>query len=39
MAGKSLKRLAFEPVFLEKDQAINYAEKRASFRSDEIRLA
>jgi hypothetical protein len=27
-----------EPVFLEKDQAINYAENRASFRSGEIRV-
>jgi hypothetical protein len=27
-----------EPVFLEKEQAINYAENRASFRSGEIRV-
>ena len=27
-----------EPVFLEKDQAINYAQNRASFRSGEIRI-
>ena len=27
-----------EPVFAEKDQAINYAETRASFRSGEIRI-
>ncbi len=27
-----------EPVFLEKDQAINYAQGRASFRSGEIRI-
>jgi len=27
-----------EPVFLEKDQAINYAENRATFRSGEIRV-
>lgn len=27
-----------EPVFLEKDQAINYAENRAWFRSGEIRV-
>ncbi len=27
-----------EPVFPEEDQAINYAENRASFRSGEIRL-
>ena len=26
-----------EPVFLQKDQAINYAQNRASFRSGEIR--
>jgi hypothetical protein len=27
-----------EPVFLQKDQAINYAENRSSFRSGEIRI-
>jgi hypothetical protein len=27
-----------EPVFPEKEQAINYAENRASFRSGEIRV-
>ncbi len=27
-----------EPVFSEKDQAINYAQNRASFRSGEIRI-
>ena len=27
-----------EPVFLGKDQAINYAENRATFRSGETRL-
>jgi hypothetical protein len=27
-----------EPVFLQKDQAINYAQNRASFRSGEIRV-
>jgi hypothetical protein len=27
-----------EPVFPEKDQAINYAQNRASFRSGEIRI-
>ena len=27
-----------EPVFLEKRQAINYAENRVSFRSGEIRV-
>jgi hypothetical protein len=27
-----------EPVFPEKDQAINYAQGRASFRSGEIRV-
>ena len=27
-----------EPVFPEKDQAIDYAQNRACFRSDEIRV-
>jgi hypothetical protein len=27
-----------EPVFPEKDQAINYTENRASFRSGQIRI-
>ncbi len=27
-----------EPVFLKQDQAINYAQSRASFRSGEIRI-
>jgi hypothetical protein len=27
-----------EPVFRNKDQAVNYAENRASFRSGEIRI-
>jgi hypothetical protein len=27
-----------EPVFLTKNQAINYAQNRASFRSGEIRV-
>jgi hypothetical protein len=27
-----------EPVFLEQDQALNYARTRASFRSGEIRI-
>jgi hypothetical protein len=27
-----------EPIFLKKDQAINYAHNRASFRSGEIRI-
>jgi hypothetical protein len=27
-----------EPVFLEKDQAINYAQGRVCFRSGEIRI-
>jgi Uncharacterized protein conserved in bacteria (DUF2188) len=27
-----------EPVFLKKEQAINYAKNRASFRSGEIRI-
>jgi hypothetical protein len=29
---------AVEPVFLAKDQAIDYAQQRAYFRSDEIRI-
>jgi hypothetical protein len=37
MAGKSSKRWV-EPVFLGKDQAINYAGNRASFRAGEIRI-
>jgi len=28
-----------EPVFLEKNQAIQYAQSRASFRSGEIRIS
>ena len=35
---KVFKTPGVEPVFLEKDQAINYAENRASFRSGEIRI-
>ncbi len=27
-----------EPVFLEKDQAINYGQNRTSFRAGEIRI-
>jgi len=27
-----------EPVFLKQDQAINYAQRRASFRCGEIRI-
>ena len=27
-----------EPVFLQKDQAINYAQNRVSFRSGEVRI-
>jgi hypothetical protein len=27
-----------EPVFLTKEQAVNYAQNRASFRSGEIRI-
>jgi hypothetical protein len=30
--------LGIEPVFPEKNQAINYAQNRASFRSGEIRI-
>jgi hypothetical protein len=33
MAGKSSKRLALSLFFLKKEQAINYAENRANFRS------
>jgi hypothetical protein len=36
-AGKFLKRRALT-VFLAKDQAVNYAQNRASFRSGEIRI-
>jgi hypothetical protein len=35
---KVFEALGVEPVFLEKEQAINYAENRASFRSGEIRI-
>jgi hypothetical protein len=35
---ESLEAPGVEPVFLEKRQAINYAENRASFRSGEIRV-
>jgi len=36
---KSLLRApGVEPVFLQKDQAINYAQNRTSFRSGEIRI-
>ncbi len=38
MAGKFSKRRVLSPFFLEKDQAISYAETRASFRSGEIRV-
>jgi hypothetical protein len=34
----SWKCAGVEPVFPEKDQAINYASNRASFRSGEIRV-
>ena len=35
---KVLEASGVEPVFLKKDQAINYAQNRASFRSGEIRV-
>ena len=35
---KVFEALGVEPVFPEKNQAINYAENRASFRSGEIRI-
>jgi len=35
---KVLEAPGVEPVFLKKDQAINYAQNRASFRSGEIRV-
>jgi hypothetical protein len=37
-AGKYLKAPGVEPVFLEKRQAIDYAETRACFRRGEIRV-
>jgi hypothetical protein len=35
---KAFEAPGVEPVFLEKDQAIDYAENRACFRSGEIRI-
>jgi hypothetical protein len=35
---KVFEALGVEPVFPEKDQAINYAKNRANFRSGEIRI-
>jgi hypothetical protein len=35
---ESLEAPGVEPVFPEKDQAINYAENRTSFRSGEMRI-
>jgi hypothetical protein len=37
-AGNFFEAPGVEPVFLKKDQAINYAQNRASFRSGEIRI-
>jgi len=37
-AGKSLRAPGVEPVFPEKDHAIDYAQNRACFRSSEIRV-
>jgi len=36
--GKRLKLPASSPVFPKKDQAIDYAQQRACFRSGEIRI-
>jgi hypothetical protein len=36
--GKVFEAPGVEPVFLEKRQAIDYAETRACFRSGEIRI-
>jgi hypothetical protein len=38
ISANSGKSNRVEPVFPEKDQAINYAQNRASFRSGEIRI-
>jgi hypothetical protein len=38
MAGSALKRPSVEPVFLDQEQAIDYATGRACFRSGEIRI-
>jgi hypothetical protein len=38
LVGKVFEASGVEPVFLKKDQAINYVENRVSFRSDEIRI-
>ena len=35
---ESVRSAGVEPVFLEKDQAIRYAENRASFRRGEVRI-
>ena len=35
---KAFEAPGVEPVFSQKDQAINYAQSRASFRSGEIRV-
>jgi hypothetical protein len=35
---KAFEASGVEPVFRQKDQAIGYAECRASYRSDEIRI-
>jgi hypothetical protein len=37
-AGKRLKLLVLSLVFPKKDQAIDYAQNRACFRSGEIRI-
>ena len=38
VVGKLLKAPGVEPVFPKKDQAIDYAQNRACFRSSEIRV-
>ena len=35
---KCFEALGVEPVFLDQEQAIDYAQNRACFRSDEIRI-
>jgi hypothetical protein len=37
-AGKLLKHPGVEPVFLDEEQAIDYAKNHACFRSGEIRI-
>jgi len=37
-AGKAFEAPGVEPVFPEKNQAIDYAQNRACFRSGEVRI-